>query len=807
LATALLVACESVKVVVPGVATVVISPSTVTLIPEESVQLSARVTDTEGNLLTGRAVQWSTSNSTIATVTTTGMVEAVGAGTATIQASVEGRSGSASITVVEGPTLRLDLTQVEFGVVQGTGDPPARTIAVGNAGAGVLNDLTATVSYQGADTGWLSAVLSTTIAPAQLRLSVDVEGLGPGAYRATVTVASPAASNGPQTLVVLLEISEAPPAIALNPASVGFSAIEGEADPSPQAIQITNVGAGTLSGLSRTVVYSGGPQGWLETSLAGTTAPTTLVLQPRTGSLTEGVYSAAVRVAAPAASNSPQEISVTFTIGVPPPTDVSVRKEGPDSVNAGDPIEYRITVRNNGPALAVGVIVQDTLPEDVTLQQVSDGGSVNGRLVTWPIIDRLDVGDSLVRTVIVAAPPDSGQLVNIAASTAISGDPVPGNNDGSGAESQVVTEVNPIADVELSKVGPDSVDATQSFTYVITVVNRGPSAAENVVVTDQLPPELAFVSATLGAAPDGAGQIIWPAIPSLGKDQTASYSVTVTAPANAPAAPVLNVASSTSSTDDLQSNNNDGSSPANQVTTTVFSKADLTLTKSAAPDPVTAGEQLTYTVVVANDGPSDASGVTVTDILPAQLDYATSSATTGSFNTGTGVWEVGALAAGTNATLTLVADVDPSAADSVVNVAVVAGAENDPDPANDTASVSTQVERSADVAVTKTASSGSVTAGGGLTYTVRARNDGPSGAGGVSVAETLPAGVTVGSATASQGSYNTTTNVWSVGTLSSGGNATLTLNVTAPTTGADTLVNTVTISATEPDPTTRWAGR
>ena len=63
--------------------------------------------------------------------------------------------------------------------------------------------------------------------------------------------------------------------------------------------------------------------------------------------------------------------------------------------------------------------------------------------------------------------------------------------------------------------------------------------------------------------------------------------------------------------------------------TTVDGLADLSITKSATPNPVVAGQNVTYTVTVANAGPSDAAGVNVTDFLPAGVSFVVRDAESG----------------------------------------------------------------------------------------------------------------------------------------------------------------------------------
>jgi uncharacterized protein YjdB len=92
-------ASSTVTVRAPDVAAVLVSPATVTLAPQESTQLNAEVRDALGNTLAGRNITWSSSDESVAFVTSSGSVLAFRTGTATITATSEGVSGSARITV------------------------------------------------------------------------------------------------------------------------------------------------------------------------------------------------------------------------------------------------------------------------------------------------------------------------------------------------------------------------------------------------------------------------------------------------------------------------------------------------------------------------------------------------------------------------------------------------------------------------------------------------------------------------------------------------------------------------------------
>ncbi len=228
----------------------------------------------------------------------------------------------------------------------------------------------------------------------------------------------------------------------------------------------------------------------------------------------------------------------------------------------------------------------DTLPAGVTFVSATGGGTVSGNVVTWPAIASLASGASQGFGVTVTAPA-TGTLLNIAASTSSTADPVPTNNNGSLPAARVTTTVVEQADVVTTKTGPATVNAGQNFNYAVNVANAGPSAAAAVVVTDTLPAGVTFVSATAGGTLSG-NVVTWPAIASLAGGASQGYSVTVTAPATGT---LLNIAASRSTTADPDPSNNDGSLPASRVTTTVVAQADVATTKTG-PATVNAGPEL-----------------------------------------------------------------------------------------------------------------------------------------------------------------------------------------------------------------------
>jgi uncharacterized repeat protein (TIGR01451 family) len=141
-------------------------------------------------------------------------------------------------------------------------------------------------------------------------------------------------------------------------------------------------------------------------------------------------------------------------------------------------------------------------------------------------------------------------------------------------------------------------------------------------------------------------------------------------------------------TGDLTSSSGD-SGPAS-ATLTVTALADLAILKRDSTDPIAAGATLTYTLVVSNNGPSEASGVVITDTLPDAFTFSDS--TCGDLGTLTLlIWNVGALPPGGSYACTISGVVDAGFSGLLTNVAAVTSAVLDPQPDNNTVAETTQV--------------------------------------------------------------------------------------------------------------------
>lgn len=225
--------------------------------------------------------------------------------------------------------------------------------------------------------------------------------------------------------------------------------------------------------------------------------------------------------------------------------------------------------------------------------------------------------------------------------------------------------------------------------------------------------------------------------------------------------------------------------------------SDIAISKTVDNASPGLGTNVVFTLTATNYGPSDASGLSVNDLLPAGLTFVSAVASTGSYNNVSGVWTLGNLANGASATLTLTATVIRG--ETQVNVASKGThAQIDPNGSNNTASVQLNGAALIDIQVGQSVDNATPGIGQNVTFLVTARNAGPATATLVSLTDNVPAGLTFVSSVPSQGTYTSGTGVWDVGTLASGASATL--QVVLTNTLASPITRTVTkTAATEAD--------
>jgi len=470
--------------------------------------------------------------------------------------------------------------------------------------------------------------------------------------------------------------------------------------------------------------------------------------------------------------------------------DVSIEKSGAASYTAGTDYTWHLRVKNLGPSDAQGVEVTDPLPAGTTFVSADapcapSGGEVECALGT------LAPGFDHTYDVTVHVDPNAtaSPLSNTATVGSETTDPDETNN-----QSTFGPTPGPLADVSVKKTAaPELILKSQETTFTIEVANAGPSTARAVKVVDPLPTAgLEFLSADPPCTE--AGGIVTCEFGDLEPGATETVQVKAKGIVNGVWANTATVSTTTPEPPGPEAEENNHST----AEVGVGPVTDLAIVKTA-PATVAAGGQLTWALQVTNKGPDPATGVKVSDPLPAGVAFV--AADPGCVDVGGTVeCALGNLPVGESITVHVTVTVPPALGDqTLLNTATVGGDQGDLEPEDNHSEAKTTVGPSADLGLTK-AGPAHVSADGDITWTLIAVNKGPSTATGVKVDDALPSGVALVSATPSQGSCAGAVSC-SLGTLASGASAQIQIVAHVPASLEHTKIeNTAKIRGDQPDP-------
>ncbi|HWI22285.1 MAG TPA: isopeptide-forming domain-containing fimbrial protein [Baekduia sp.] len=472
-------------------------------------------------------------------------------------------------------------------------------------------------------------------------------------------------------------------------------------------------------------------------------------------------------------------------------SDIGIVKQAQAAaVEAGEEMDFTMTVTNHGPSDATGVTVEDVLPANLTFVS-ADTGCANASGTVTCAIGALSAGQSVNLTLRVRV--DANETVSVSNTATV--DSTTPDSDSTNNTSTATKPVGVEANVAVEKTAPTSpILQGTTFDYTIQVSNTGVSAATAVTLSDPLPAGVTYDSVVTdtGTCQHTAGTINC-ALGTLAPGQ--SVEITVTVLAVAVGTPDNTATAATPSTESTTTDNDDNA----QVT--IVPAADLGVTKSA-PATAVAGSQIEYLLQVTNNGPSAATGVELVDTLPAGVQFVSADDPACTEVSGVVTCAVGAMAVSASRDYRITVEVPYALGGQLLtNSVVVTGNEGDLVPTNDSDQANTTVGPAADVSVVKT--SNGATAGATASWTLVVRNDGPSTANPVTLVDQLPAGTTFRSATPGQGSCNGsgTDLTCDLGAIAAGGSTQIAVIADVPA-GAvgQQLLNTATVDAPQPDP-------
>ena len=387
-------------------------------------------------------------------------------------------------------------------------------------------------------------------------------------------------------------------------------------------------------------------------------------------------------------------------------------------VNPGDVIKYTVQITAGGLSDSLDVILTDKLSEiffDVNKATYSINGIDKGVWIGSVNLGTLSSGTTVnvVITVPVKAYVDVGKLNSITNFASVI------NSDNKTANDTNIVPIN-VIDLAINKTANHQ-NKTYNYgdyvEYVIEIINNGPGIATNIIATDNLPEGLEFINANV---PGGWTLSISNNKITINGEKLANGEkvlITIIAKAAKSNVTIINdIKVNGTGFDSNISNNNDSE------TVKVTPLVDLAITKVVDNANPLYGSIITYTITVVNNGPDASTDVVVKDIWPANgLKFITS---TGTYDSATGIWNVGDLDNHESATLKIVVQVIKVG--NITNNVNVTGTGYDTNLTNNNDSVSVNVPESVLLNITKVANSTIIVAGENVGYTVVINNYGPS---------------------------------------------------------------------------------
>ena len=476
-------------------------------------------------------------------------------------------------------------------------------------------------------------------------------------------------------------------------------------------------------------------------------------------------------------SNESNNIANNTTVANPICDLEIVKLVNATDVYVADTVEWTIIVKNKGPSAAYDVIAYDTLPEGVKLVEIPENCRLDGNKVIWTIgiVPAYETISLTLLTQVLS----EGNKTNVVIVNSSTPDSNESNN-----RANNTTNVHPICDLQITKlVNATNVYVDDVVKWTVVVVNNGPSTARDVVVKEFLPEgiDLFNVEASVGTYEDG----IW-TIGDLETDVTVTLKLTTLVLTEGIKTNIVVVNSTTP--DSNESNNK-----ANN-TTEVNPICDLKVSKAVNATHVNVTDLVEWTITVVNNGPSIARNVVAYDTLPSGVKLV--EVPQHCIQDGnTVIWNIGDLDAGAPVSITLLTQILSEGINT--NVVFVNSTTPDSNETNNKANNTTVADPVCDLEIIKLVSVKKAYVGEELTWTIRVINHGPSAAEDVEVLEDIPSSLKLIRYTATEGTFDKTTNIWTIGKLASDASATLTIVTEVLSVG--NITNPVEVSTSTPD--------
>ncbi|MGB3736334.1 MAG: isopeptide-forming domain-containing fimbrial protein, partial [Ilumatobacter sp.] len=606
------------------------------------------------------------------------------------------------------------------------------------------------------------------------------------------------------------------------------------------AVEGTTPAGFTYSSSGNTITYTGGPLGSIapgatidfsfDVDLDAALPVDTVVINVATITQNTTLPGAVV------GERDEPDVDGTAQLNTVGPDLILTKDDGVTDIAPGAQTTYDLVITNVGGFEATGVFILDTLPAGTTFVGIGGAGCADGGSPSTGV-QRVDVAGAIAAsggtvtcqiTIEISDPAAAGTGGYLNSATVgddgVNGvDPTPANN--TAEDNDTITGLAPdlvvTKDDSLTELAPG-----QTTTYRVTVTNVGNIGVTNALVTDTLPAGLTFadcrpVTGTVSIACSAAGPIVTISYSEIAGDG-GSVSFDIDATVDEPvAAGNESVTNSVTVADD--GSNGTDATPSNDTDTDtddIVALPDMTIAKSHTEPNVAPGGVVTYRLDVSNVGAQNASGVVVTDTVDSQMtiDCGSASPTATTCDPGTGVitWGPGLqdggastlgefVAGGTNVlTYTAAADnpVVAGTTEFVNDVTVVDDGTSgtDPTPGNNVARDTVPLNANApDINIDKDDGQTVVNPGDTYDYDLTVTNTGNIAVTGVTISDTLPAGLEFVSCSDACDSSGLPDVTWALpGSIAGAGGTvtvTVTVTVTAPAAaGLETLTNVASVT-------------
>ena len=442
---------------------------------------------------------------------------------------------------------------------------------------------------------------------------------------------------------------------------------------------------------------------------------------------------------------------------------LEVSAAGPAQIGLLTNATYDITVSNSGDFTATGTELTAVLPTGLEFVSATNSATLSSSNVTWDL-GTIATGGSVSVSLTAKGIQTGDQVINYRAAS----------DEGLSASTSTTTEVIR-GGLEVTKTGPAQADFGSQVTYTIDVKGAGTGASTGIQLVDTVPTGMSFVSAQMASqavTPTTSGNQVTIALGTLNPDQETSVEI------------VLQVNQTGAWANRVTVTSAEGASATDEATTTVV-QPKLALTKTG-PATALLNAEFEYTITVTNNGNGAATGITVVDTLPAGLEYV-SSDPAGTASGSTVTWNVGDLDPDASSTITLT--VRGTAGDAKENVAIASSGGNTLQPeARATTAILVP-----GITVKKTGRA-ALFVGNQVTYTLTASNAGDAPLTGVTITDTIAAGMSyVSSILAGTASDDSATVTWDIGDLAVGASTSVLVTLQGDQVGSVT--NTASASA------------